>query len=56
MTELKPCEGCKSEDVELCESDRWYDYYSVICISCQNEGDDAQTAEEAIKSWNKRTP
>ena len=56
MSELKSCEECKSDNVDLLLPDEHIEYYSVICLKCDNEGDCQITREEAIEAWNRRTP
>ncbi len=56
MSELKECEECKSDNVELLIPDGHIEYFSVACLACDNEGDYQMTADEAKFSWNRRTP
>lgn len=51
--EVKPCFKCKSEDIELRESDdpcgrTW----EVVCLKCGVRGDDMHRITNAIKMWN----
>ena len=52
--ELKPCEDCKSNDLEVSWIETGFNkWWHVLCQECSNERN-AATKAEAIAAWNTR--
>lgn len=58
MAELKPCPFCEGKTVSIYDYQNYYTlpyHWRVKCDKCGAEGPIADSKEEAIDAWNKRS-
>ena len=53
MAELKPCPFCLSKNVEVIDKGPTKGY-AVLCFSCESEGPEAGSHQQASDAWNMR--
>ena len=55
MTDISPCEFCRSTDVFTTAADPLADDYDVCvaCGGCGARGPEAKTGDDAIAGWNR---
>lgn len=51
---LKPCPFCGSDRIVPRDRNEHCDYFLLYCHSCNAEGPNGRTLDEAIAAWNRR--
>lgn len=55
MSELKPCQFCESNDIDILTYEEEYHTRKVAeCMDCGARGSVCDSKEEAIEAWNTR--